>query len=234
MLKVHSLSCGILEQVSFSVDCGTCVAICGPSGSGKTTLLNAIVGNIHYQGAISIAGQCIDSLPIWKRPCRYLNQHLYLFPYLSIENNLRIAQYAAKKPQDGNKRRALLQLLEIEHLAKRYPAQISGGEQQRAALARALISEPGLLLLDEPFSNLDWPVRIRLWQAIKDIQRIFSVTMLLVSHEPREVNALAQRQLQLHKGRLLPDVAARGTLHAADAVNPESQPAHNAQQTKVC
>ncbi len=203
MLRVNDLSCGILEQVSFSVDYGTCTAICGPSGSGKTTLLNAIVGNIDYRGSISIADQCIDTLPIWQRPCRYLNQRLYLFPYLSIENNLRIAQYAARKPQEQEKRRALLQLLEIEHLAKRYPAQISGGEQQRAALARALISEPKILLLDEPFSSLDWPVRQRLWQAMKEIQSRFSVTLLLVSHEPKEVAALAQQQLTLGKGRLL-------------------------------
>ncbi|WP_025120350.1 MULTISPECIES: ATP-binding cassette domain-containing protein [unclassified Serratia (in: enterobacteria)] len=204
MLKVTDLYCGILEQVSFSMEYGTSTAVCGPSGSGKTTLLNAIVGNLDYQGSIAIAGQCIDALPIWQRPCRYLNQRLYLFPFLSIENNLRIAQYAAKQPQEAEKRRALLQLLEIDHLAKRYPAQISGGEQQRAALARALISEPRILLLDEPFSSLDWPVRQRLWQAMKEIQQRFSVTLLLVSHEPKEVAALAQRQLILSKGRLLP------------------------------
>lgn len=203
MLKVNNLSCGILENVSFSVAYGSCTAICGPSGSGKTTLLNAIVGNIDYRGSISIADQCIDERPIWQRPCRYLNQHLYLFPYLSVDNNLRLAQYAAKKPQISEKRRELLKLLEIAHLAKRYPTQISGGEQQRAALARALISEPQILLLDEPFSSLDWPVRLRLWQALKEIQQIFSVTLLLVSHEPREVEALAQHQLTLAKGCLL-------------------------------
>ncbi|QBH96624.1 ATP-binding cassette domain-containing protein [Limnobaculum zhutongyuii] len=203
MLKVNNLSCGILKQVSFSVEHGTCTAICGPSGSGKTTLLNAIVGNIHYQGSISIADQCIDTLPIWQRPCRYLNQRLYLFPYLTVENNLRLAQYAAKQPQDWQKRRDLLQLLEIEHLAKRYPSQISGGEQQRAALARALISQPRLLLLDEPFSSLDWSVRLRLWQALKTIQSEFSVTLLLVSHEPKEVEALARQHLAIDDGRLL-------------------------------
>ena len=203
MLKVNNLSCGILENISFSVEKGSCTAICGPSGSGKTTLLNAIVGSIDYRGSISIADQCIDKRPIWQRPCRYLNQHLYLFPYLSVDNNLRLAQYAAKKPQDSEKRHDLLKLLEIEHLAKRYPTQISGGEQQRAALARALISEPQILLLDEPFSSLDWPVRLRLWQAMKEIQHLFSVTLLLVSHEPREVEALAQKQLSLSKGYLL-------------------------------
>ncbi|NIY49489.1 ABC transporter ATP-binding protein [Cedecea colo] len=202
MLRVHNLSCGIVKRVSFSVEYGTCLALCGPSGSGKTTLLNAIVGNIGYQGSVSIAGRCMDNLPIWRRPCRYLNQQLHLFPFLSVENNLRLAQYAAGKPQEKQKRAALLQLLEIDHLAKSYPARISGGEQQRVALARALISEPGILLLDEPFSSLDWPVRLRLWTKIKAIQRIYSVTILLVSHEPREIEALAQQQLNLRNGRL--------------------------------
>lgn len=203
MLSVNNLSCGILQEIGFSVEYGTCTAISGPSGSGKTTLLNAIVGNIAYKGSITIDGQCIDPLPIWQRPCRYLNQRLYLFPYLSIENNLRLAQYAAGKPQDREKRAALLALMEIGHLAKRYPGQISGGEQQRAALARALIGEPGILLLDEPFSSLDWPVRLRLWEVIQEIQAHLSVTLLLVSHEPREIEALAQNQLTLSKGRLV-------------------------------
>ncbi|WP_252317806.1 MULTISPECIES: ATP-binding cassette domain-containing protein [Symbiopectobacterium] len=129
MLKVNDLSCGILKNISFSVESGSCTAICGPSGSGKTTLLNAIVGSIDYRGSISIANQCIDKRSIWQRPCRYLNQHLYLFPYLSVDNNLRLAQYAAKKPQSSEKRHDLLKLLEIEHFAKRYPTQISGGER---------------------------------------------------------------------------------------------------------
>lgn len=202
MLCVNNLTCGILQEVSFTAKFGTCTAISGPSGSGKTTLLNAIVGSIAYTGSIALNGQSMDAQPIWRRPCRYLNQRLYLFPYLSIDNNLRLAQYAAGKPQDSEKRAALLALMEIGHLAKRYPGQISGGEQQRAALARALVGEPGILLLDEPFSSLDWAVRLRLWKVIQEIQTHLSVTLLLVSHEPREIEVLAQNQLQLSHGRL--------------------------------
>ena len=80
MLSVNNLSCGILQEIDFSVEYGTCTAVSGPSGSGKTTLLNAIVGNIAYTGSITIGGKCMDTQPVWHRPCRYLNQSLYLFP----------------------------------------------------------------------------------------------------------------------------------------------------------
>lgn len=92
--------------------------------------------------------------------------------------------------------------MEIGQLGGRYPSQLSGGEQQRAALARALVTEPGLLLLDEPFSSLDWSLRTRLWACLQDVQRRLSTTILLVSHEPREVDALASRRFSLQEGRL--------------------------------
>ena len=94
-----------------------------------------------------------DPLPVWKRPCRYLNQRLWLFPWLTVLGNLRLAQYAAGLKRDKSQALALLDKMQVAHLAARFPHQISGGEQQRVALARALISPPALLLLDEPFSG---------------------------------------------------------------------------------
>lgn len=202
MLSVNELSCGVLNSVSFTAARGECTAICGPSGSGKTTLLNAIAGHVDYRGSILIGEDCVDSVPAWRRPCRHLNQRLYLFPFLSVENNLKMAQYAAKQPRLKKKRKEVLDWLEIGQLSGRYPSQLSGGEQQRAALARALVTEPGLLLLDEPFSSLDWSLRTRLWACLQDIQRRLSTTILLVSHEPREVEALASRRFALKEGRL--------------------------------
>ncbi|SQI36661.1 Sulfate/thiosulfate import ATP-binding protein CysA [Leminorella richardii] len=202
MLSVNDLSCGVLDSVSFTAVRGECTAICGPSGSGKTTLLNAIAGHVDYRGSILIGDVNVNSIPAWRRPCRHLNQRLYLFPFLTIENNLKMAQYAAGQPRLKEKRKEVLEWMEIGQLGGRYPSQLSGGEQQRAALARALVTEPGLLLLDEPFSSLDWSLRTRLWACLQDVQRRLSTTILLVSHEPREVDALASRRFSLQEGRL--------------------------------
>ena len=203
MLIVKHLHAGILDNINLQVETGQCIAICGASGSGKTTLLNTIVGSMAYQGGIFIQRQCVNHLPVWQRACRHLNQQLYLFPHLSIDHNLRLAQYAAGLPQNKPQRLSLLEQLEIGHLASRYPAQISGGEQQRAALARALISQCKLLLLDEPFSHLDWPMRKRLWQLLNKLRTELSLSVLLVTHEPEEAEALADSCLTIHKGQLL-------------------------------
>ncbi|WP_213991071.1 ATP-binding cassette domain-containing protein [Sodalis sp. dw_96] len=202
MLDIDRLSAGILQQVSFQGATASCSAILGPSGAGKTTLLNAIAGVIPYQGSVRFGQQTLDGLPSWQRPCRYLNQRLYLFPYLTVEGNLKLAQYGAGQRRAAGPRRELMQRLGIAHLARRYPQQISGGEQQRAALARALIGRPALLLLDEPFSSLDWETRTRLWQVLREIHRLFAVTILLVTHEPREADALADSQWSLQRGVL--------------------------------
>ncbi|UCQ10625.1 ATP-binding cassette domain-containing protein [Edwardsiella tarda] len=205
MLHVEGLQCAILREISLTAPAGRCTAICGASGSGKTTLLRAIAGHLPYRGRVQIAGQCVDGLPAWRRPCRHLNQRLYLFPFLTVEQNLALAQFATGQTRHAEPRRELLQALEVDHLARRYPGQLSGGEQQRVALARALVGAPALLLLDEPFSSLDWPLRRRLWQVLRQLQSRRALTLLLVSHEPREVAALADGGYCLQQGCLTPD-----------------------------
>ncbi len=97
---------------------------------------------------------------------------------------------------------ALLEQMGIAHLATRYPSQISGGEQQRVALARALISQPKLLLMDEPFSSLDWETRYQLWELIISLKKQ-QITMIIVTHEPRELQALADKTLLLSNGKIV-------------------------------
>lgn len=135
-------------------------------------------------------------------PCRYLNQRLYLFPFLTVKQNLWLAQYAAKQKRSKEKEIALLEQMGIAHLATRYPSQISGGEQQRVALARALISQPKLLLMDEPFSSLDWETRYQLWELIISLKKQ-QITMIIVTHEPRELQALADKTLLLSNGKIV-------------------------------
>lgn len=199
MLNIEKLQAGILQQISLCVAKGECVAIVGKSGSGKTTLLNAIAGYIDYKGEILLAQKNLNALPPWQRNCRYLNQRLYLFPHKSIAGNLMLA-----KPDSSREEQlALLKKLKIAHLIDRYPHQLSGGEQQRAALARALIHSPDLLLLDEPFSSLDWQTREHIWYEVKSLIEALQITTLLVTHEPKEADFLAERQVRLHLGRFI-------------------------------
>ncbi|HIE5241264.1 TPA: ABC transporter ATP-binding protein [Proteus mirabilis] len=202
MLTIHSLTTGILTEVSLHLEQGCCLGISGSSGSGKTTLLNAIAGYTGYTGDIVLANQNMNKLPVWQRPCRYLNQRLYLFPFLTVKQNLWLAQYAAKQKRSKEKEIALLEQMGIAHLATRYPSQISGGEQQRVALARALISQPKLLLMDEPFSSLDWEIRYQLWELIISLKKQ-QITMIIVTHEPRELQALADKTLLLSNGKIV-------------------------------
>ncbi|OBU02096.1 ATP-binding cassette domain-containing protein [Morganella psychrotolerans] len=201
MLHIEHLSAGILRDLSLNLPQGQCSAVCGPSGSGKTTLLNCIAGYQSYQGTIRLGDTALDTLPVWKRPCRYLNQRLWLFPWLTVLNNLRLAQYAAGLRRDKEQACALLNKMGVAHLAARYPHQISGGEQQRVALARALISSPSLLLLDEPFSGLDWTTRKQLWSQI-NLLKDEGITLVLVTHEPKESDALAEYRIQMEDGKI--------------------------------
>lgn len=199
MLKIEKLQAGILQQVSLCVAKGECVAVVGESGSGKTSLLNAIAGYIDYEGEILLVQKNLNALPPWQRNCRYLNQRLYLFPHKSIAGNLMLAKPDASREEQL----ALLEKLKIAHLIDRYPHQLSGGEQQRAVLARALIQPPDLLLLDEPFSSLDWQTREHIWHEVKSLLEALQITTLLVTHEPKEADFLAERQVRLHLGRFI-------------------------------
>ena len=199
MLQIQHLQVGILKDISLTVANGESVAIVGQSGSGKTTLLNAIAGYSDYQGSIAF-NQCPwDNLASWERRCRYLNQRLYLFPHKTVSGNLSLAKPKSTRQEQLD----LLAQLNIDALIDRYPHQLSGGEQQRAALARALINPPDVMLLDEPFSSLDWQTRQQIWQNVKSLLKTFNLTTLLVTHEPKEADLLADRQIHLHLGRLI-------------------------------
>ncbi|MDU8923812.1 ATP-binding cassette domain-containing protein [Pasteurellaceae bacterium LIM206] len=197
MLTLRRLTSGILNNINLHLECSESVAVIGESGSGKTTLLNAIAGYIHYEGDILFNGKNINRIPVWRRNFRYLNQRLYLFPHKTIGNNLALIE------KNREIQLCLLEKFRIAHLIDRYPNELSGGEQQRAALVRTLIGKPDLLLLDEPFSSLDWDTRKHIWNELKEIQRQMNVMALIVTHEPQEADFLANRKIQLHHGIII-------------------------------
>lgn len=171
-------------------------AILGETGAGKTVLLEAIAGAYPVdEGAIELDGKNIETLPVQQRHLGIVYQDYALFPHMSVTENIGYGLKMNDVPADEATRRIerQLSLFGIERIADRFPGIISGGESQRCALARALVMEPEILLLDEPFSAVDPATKERLYQTIRDIHRAFDCTIVFVSHDFNEAVTLADR-----------------------------------------
>ena len=203
-IRLEKVGARVLKDIELTVSEGELLVLLGPSGAGKSTLLQVIAGLLAYQGHIYFDGRCIDRLPPYRRRVGYLFQDLLLFPHLSIQKNLLLAMAHLRPDRRARwqKARELLALFGIGHLADRLPAQISGGEKQRAALARAVATEPRILLLDEPFSSLDEPTAVRLRAELRRHQRHFRITTIFVTHNWGEARQLADRLGVMRQGRL--------------------------------
>ena len=159
-------------------------AIFGPSGAGKTSLLDAIAGLRRLQsGRITLGDVVLSDLPARERRIGYVPQETALFPHLSVLRNIR---YGGRHNEEH-----VIEVLEIGHLLDRGVTSLSGGEQKRVALARALVTAPRLLLLDEPLSGLDWPLRDRVMQFLQRVRDDFGVPMLYVTHDESELGMIA-------------------------------------------
>ena len=191
-----------VDTVSFDCRKGEVLAIVGGSGSGKTTLLRIIAGlEIPDSGEIVLDGEQIngptDFLPPEKRDCTLVFQDYALFPNMTVEQNVFFGKAAKTRMQEVEK---LLQLTQIEDLRNRYPHQISGGEQQRVALVRALATHPSLLLLDEPLSHLDPELRDNVRAELINLFKETETTALFVSHDTEDAMAMADRVIVMHNG----------------------------------
>ena len=186
------------------ISSGELMVLIGPSGSGKSSLLNILAGFIPHTGEILLDNRPVQSLPPHCRRIGYLFQDLYLFPHMTVSGNLKIAlkTLGLKKEETRERISSLLALFRITHLADSYPGRISGGEKQRAAMARAIASQPDLLLLDEPLSHLDYQTAGYLRAEFKRIQRKFHLTTLFVTHDLQEAQELGDRILVMENGRL--------------------------------
>ena len=192
-----------LRDIELQIDKGEFVCFLGPSGCGKTTLLRIIAGlEAQTAGRIELGGRDISSLPPAQRDYGIVFQSYALFPNLSVADNVAYGLVNRKMPRTQVRERVgeLLRLVGLPGSQDKYPAQLSGGQQQRIALARALATKPGLLLLDEPLSALDAIVRVHLRQEIRSLQRQLGVTTIMVTHDQEEALAVTDRIVVMNHG----------------------------------
>ena len=192
-----------LHDINLDIRKGEFVCFLGPSGCGKTTLLRIIAGlEAQSAGEVWQAGRDISRLPPAERDYGIVFQSYALFPNLSVAANVAYGLVNRKTPREETTRRVaeLLRLVGLPGSEARYPAQLSGGQQQRIALARALATSPGLLLLDEPLSALDALERVRLRQEIRALQQQVGVTTIMVTHDQEEALSVADRIVVMNHG----------------------------------
>ena len=189
-----------LKNISLTVNKAEKVSILGPSGSGKSTLLRLIAGlEKPYSGTITIQGKVVSDqdhlVAPEKRNVGLVVQNKALFPHLTVEKNI---GFGIRKNQEKTKIISdLLSLFKIEHLSNKYPHEISGGEQQRTAIARSMAPGPELLMLDEPFSALDRELKEELYAELNHIFKERQQTIILVTHDLDEAKALSDKQINL-------------------------------------
>ncbi len=201
-----------LDKVSFTLQPGTFTSLVGPSGCGKTTMLNILAGFLAPdEGQIFVDGRDITRLEIQKRKTAMVFQNYALWPHMTIFENIAYGLKLKKMSKQEIEERvgSILDVIEIDKscVKKRKPAELSGGQQQRIALARALVVEPTILLMDEPLSNLDAKVRQRLRIEIRDIQKKLGVTAVYVTHDQEEAMSMSDQVVVMNQGI----IAQKGT-----------------------
>jgi ABC-type molybdate transport system, ATPase component len=184
-------------------------AICGPSGAGKTTLINSLAGTISpSQGYIEINQRVLfDSkhhinLPPQERRVGYIYQDARLFPHLTVGQNLQLGRWFRKLPTAPEKTEHIIAMLGLDGLNKRRPSTLSGGEKQRVAIGRALLSEPEYILADEPLSSLDLPRKLEIIPYFERLRDEMQIPIIYVSHHVEEIERLATTVLSLSGGQM--------------------------------
>lgn len=196
----------LIRDLSLELDQGQIGCLMGRSGCGKSTLLRSIAGfESLAAGTISMNGKLIASpgfnIPPEERHIGLMFQDYALFPHLTVEKNIGFGLNKLNRHARQQRIDEMLNLVGLNHMGKRYPHELSGGQQQRVALARSLAPAPDLLLLDEPFSNLDLDLRATLAQQVREILKDTHCTALMVTHSPEEAQAVGDRIGEIRDGR---------------------------------
>ncbi|MFI5222790.1 MAG: ABC transporter ATP-binding protein [Nitrospirales bacterium] len=213
ILELRSVSCAYdphrpaIRDISFSAREGEILCLLGPSGCGKTTILRAIAGFEPVRsGEIFLSGRRVSSssemIPTEERHVGMVFQEYALFPHLRVADNIAFGLHHLSRAERTRQVQEMLRLTGLEGLERRYPHELSGGQQQRVALSRALVQNPVVLLLDEPFSNLDPDMASRMRQELHALLRRMKTTTILVTHDHDEAFAMADRIAVLNHGVL--------------------------------
>jgi len=194
-----------VDTMNLEVAPGEMIAFLGPSGCGKTTTLRMVAGfEIPTSGQITVNGTDITNTPVNKRGIGFVFQNYALFPHMTVFENIGYGLKAKHMdPEEITKKvKASLETVGLPGIENRYPNQLSGGEQQRVALARVIVMEPSLLLMDEPLSNLDAKLRIHMRSEIRHLQKKLGITCLYVTHDQSEALTVADKIVVMSKGKI--------------------------------
>ena len=194
-----------VDALSLTIEPGSMLALLGPSGCGKTTCLRMIAGLVQpSSGEIFIDGKRITGTPVHRRNIGMLFQNYALFPHMTVAENVAFGLEARRRPRAETATRVAgaLELVQLDGYADRMPSQLSGGQQQRVALARCLVVEPSLLLLDEPLGALDKSLRESMQVELRALQQRLGITTIMVTHDQDEALTLADRVAIMRAGRL--------------------------------
>ena len=197
-----------VDDVHIEVNRGELVTFLGPSGCGKTTTLRMIAGfETPTRGSIAFDGKDVTHIMVNKRDIGFVFQNYALFPHMNIFDNVAFGLRARHQKESDIQNRVYeyLELVDLKNTGKRFPNQLSGGEQQRVALARVLVLKPQVLLMDEPLSNLDAKLRIQMRTEIRRLQKQLNITCLYVTHDQKEALTLADRIIVMNRGRVEQD-----------------------------
>jgi iron(III) transport system ATP-binding protein len=191
-----------VANFSLSLDRGEIVGILGPSGSGKSTILRLIAGlETPRAGTIAVDGKTLCDARTYLTPetrgIGMVFQDYALFPHLTVARNVTFGLHQLSKSERAKRLKDMLALVHLTDFAERYPHELSGGQQQRVALARALAPKPSVLLMDEPFSNLDADLRSRIREELKDILKAERMTCIFVTHDQEDVQAICDRTIRM-------------------------------------
>ena len=195
-----------LKQFTLEIQSGELFTLLGPSGCGKTTLLRTIAGfNRQDSGTIKIDGKAIDSLPAYRRDIGMVFQDYAIFPHMSVGDNIAFGLKNREVSRQEMKSRVAdaLETVQLSGLEKRMPNELSGGQQQRVGLARAMVIQPKILLMDEPLSNLDAKLRIELREDIRQIQKDLGTTTIYVTHDQEEALVISDRLCIMRSGQMV-------------------------------